>query len=122
MNAAIYFVVFGAGLGFYDGFFGPGVGSFWAISLVLLQGQTFGRATAVTKLMNATSNLTSLALFAFGSHIDYAAGIAMAAGQIVGGRVGAGLVVTRGARFVRPIFIVMAAATLARLLWTNHVR
>ena len=122
MHAGTYFACFGLGLGFYDGFFGPGVGSFWAISLVLLLGQSFSRATATTKVMNATSNVTSLALFALGGNIDYAAGAAMAAGQILGGRIGAGLVVTRGARFVRPIFIVMAAATLARLLWVRYAR
>ncbi len=122
MHAGGFFVVFGLGLGFYDGFFGPGVGSFWAISLVLLLGQAFGRATATTKVMNATSNVVSLVVFAIGGHIDYGAGIAMAAGQLLGGRIGAGLVVTRGARFVRPIFIVMAAATLARLLWVRYAK
>jgi uncharacterized membrane protein YfcA len=117
-----FFIIFGLSLGFYDGFFGPGVGSFWAISLVLLLGQSFGRATATTKVMNATSNVTSLALFALGGHVHYGAGLAMAAGQILGGRIGAGLVVTRGAKFVRPIFIVMAGATLARLLWVQYAR
>jgi uncharacterized membrane protein YfcA len=120
MHRRTFFVIFGLGLGFYDGFFGPGVGSFWAISLVLVLGQSFAGATAVTKVMNATSNVASLALFALGGHVNYGAGIAMALGQVLGGRIGAGLVVTRGARFVRPIFIVMAAATLARLLWVSY--
>lgn len=120
MQAPAFFVLFGLGLGFYDGFFGPGVGSFWAISLVLVLGQSFARATAVTKVMNATSNVASLALFAIGGHVHYGAGLAMAAGQVLGGRIGAGLVVTRGARFVRPIFMIMAAATLARLLWVRY--
>jgi uncharacterized membrane protein YfcA len=120
MRGGTFFALFGLGLGFYDGFFGPGVGSFWAISLVLLLGQTFARATAITKIMNATSNVAALALFAARGHVDYGAGAAMALGQVVGGRIGAGLVVTRGARFVRPIFIVMATATLARLLWVRY--
>ncbi|PTY00522.1 TSUP family transporter [Opitutus sp. ER46] len=120
LGRAAFFVCFGLGLGFYDGFFGPGVGSFWAIALVLLLGQNFGRATATTKVMNATSNVASLALFAAAGQVHYGAGLAMAAGQILGGRIGAGLVVTRGARFVRPIFMVMAAATLARLLWVQY--
>lgn len=120
MPRTAFFVVFGLGLGFYDGFFGPGTGSFWAIALVLLLGQRFGEATATTKVMNATSNVTALALFAFGGQVNYGLGLAMAAGQVVGGRLGAGLVVTRGARFVRPIFIVVAGATLARLLWVRY--
>ncbi len=116
----IFFIAFGLGLGFYDGFFGPGVGSFWAIAFVLLLGQSFSRATALTKVMNATSNVASFALFALAGNVHYVAGIAMAAGQLLGGRIGAGLVITRGARFVRPIFMIMAAATLLRLLWVTY--
>jgi uncharacterized membrane protein YfcA len=122
MPPAYFFAVFGLALGFYDGFFGPGTGSFWAIALVLLLGQTFAKATATTKVMNATSNLASLALFLLGGHVHFGAGLVMAAGQVVGGRVGAGLVVSRGARFVRPVFIVMATAILARLLWSRYAR
>lgn len=122
LSPGLFFAGFGLTLGFYDGFFGPGVGSFWAISLVLLLGQTFAQATAATKVMNATSNLVALALFAAAGNVHYGAGAIMAAGQVIGGRLGAGLVLTRGARFVRPIFLLMAAATLARLLWLQHSR
>lgn len=120
MTRPLFFGLFGLGLGFYDGFFGPGTGSFWAIALVLLLGQNFTRATATTKVMNATSNVTSLALFAMAGLVHLGAGLAMAAGQLVGGRLGAHLVVTRGARFIRPVFLVMVTLTLARLLWVNY--
>ena len=120
LRAGVFYVTFGLLLGFYDGFFGPGVGSFWAIAFVLLLGQSFARATALTKAMNATSNVTALALFAIGGHVHFGAGIAMALGQVLGGRLGAGLVLTRGAKFVRPIFMIMAAATLVRLLWVTY--
>lgn len=122
LRAPVFFPVFGFGLGFYDGFFGPGVGAFWAIALVLLLGHGFTRATAVTKVMNATSNVASLALFATAGLLHLGAGAAMAAGQLVGGRLGAGLVVTRGARFVRPVFLTMVTLTLARLLWVRYGR
>lgn len=122
MNTTLFFVAFGLGLGFYDGFFGPGTGSFWAIALVLLLGQNFTRATAITKVMNATSNVASLALFATAGLVHFGAGLAMAAGQIVGGRIGAGLVVTRGARFIRPVFLTMVSLTLARLLWISYFK
>lgn len=118
--APVFFTCFGLGLGFYDGFFGPGTGSFWTISLVALLGQNLMRATATTKIMNATSNLASLALFAAAGLVNLPAGLSMAAGQLVGGRIGAGLVVTRGARFVRPVFLTMVALILARLLWVNY--
>lgn len=121
MSTHVYFVVFGLGLGFYDGFFGPGTGSFWAISLVLLLGQNFTRATALTKVMNATSNLVALAVFAAAGLVHLGAGLTMAAGQLVGGRLGAGLVMTRGAQFIRPLFLTMVTLTLARLIWVSYV-
>ena len=119
MGYPAFYTVFGLGLGFYDGFFGPGVGSFWAIAFVLLCGQNLTRATAHTKVMNATSNLASLALFAAAGLVHLAAGLVMAAGQVAGARLGAGLVVRRGSRFVRPAFLAMAALTILRLLWLN---
>ena len=121
IGATAFFAVFGFGLGFYDGFFGPGVGSFWAIAFVLLRGHNLTRATAHTKVMNATSNLVSLAMFAGAGLVHLGAGVVMAAGQVIGARLGAGLVVRRGSRFVRPAFLVMATLTIARLLWTNLV-
>jgi uncharacterized membrane protein YfcA len=120
--APLFFTAFGLGLGFYDGFFGPGTGSFWAIALVLLLGQNFTRATAFTKIMNATSNLASLALFAAAGLVHLGAGATMAAGQLVGGRLGAGLVVTRGARLIRPVFLIVVSLTLARLLWVSYAK
>ena len=122
LGAGTFFTGFGLVLGFYDGFFGPGVGSFWIVALVLLLGCNFLRATAHAKVMNAASNLASLALFALGGEVDYAAGLVMGAGQIVGGRLGAGLAVKRGARFVRPLFLTMVVAAMARLIWLNWRR
>jgi uncharacterized protein len=112
-----FFACAGLGLGFYDGFFGPGAGSFWTILLVVVLGQNFMKATGHTKVVNLASNLAALLFFAAGGHVDYAAGLCMAVGQVAGGRLGAGLVVKNGARFVRPIFLVVVTATVTRLLW-----
>lgn len=122
MSAGWFFAGFGVVLGFYDGFFGPGVGSFWAIALITVMGFNFTKATAWTKVMNATSNVAALALFAAFGRVDYRAGVVMAAGQIIGGRLGAGLVVTRGARFVRPLFLGIVGLTLMRLLYVVFFR
>ena len=122
LPAGLFYAIFGLGLGFYDGFFGPGTGSFWAIAFVLLLGQNLTRATAHTKVMNATSNLASLALFALAGLVDLGSGAAMGAGQLAGARLGASLVVRKGSRFVRPAFLAMAALTIARLLWLNLAR
>ncbi len=112
-----FLAVVGLTLGFYDGFFGPGVGAFWTIAFVLGLGYNFKKATGYTKVMNLTSNLAAVLLFAGARRIDYPAALVMAAGQVGGARLGAGLVVKNGARFVRPIFLVVVAATVARLVW-----
>lgn len=119
MGRVPFFSCFGLGLGFYDGFFGPGAGSFWTIALVVVLGQNFMRATGHTKVMNLASNLAAVLLFARAGQIDYGAALVMAAGQVGGARLGAGLVVRNGARFVRPIFLLVVAATVTRLLWVE---
>ncbi len=120
LGADLFYSAFGLGLGFYDGFFGPGVGSFWALALILLLGQNFARATAHTKVMNLTSNLVSLALFASAGSVHLGAGLVMGTGQVVGARLGSRLVVRRGAKFIRPIFLGVVTLTLIRLIWISY--
>jgi uncharacterized membrane protein YfcA len=72
--------------------------------------------------MNLTSNAASLAFFAVAGAVVVAPGLALAAGQIIGGRLGAHLAMTRGARFVRPIFLVMAVLTVAKLIYQHYVK
>jgi uncharacterized membrane protein YfcA len=113
----LFFAAAGLGFGFYDGFFGPGVGSFWVLAIMLALGFNMTKATGWTKVMNFTSNVVSLAVFALGGHVWLVEGLVMAAGEIVGARIGAGLVVKRGARLIRPIFISVALAITVKLLW-----
>lgn len=117
-----FYTAFGLGLGFYDGFFGPGVGSFWTMAFIAIQGFNYTRAAGYTRVMNATSNVAALALFALHGTVHLGAGLAMGAGQLVGARLGAGLVVKKGARFVRPIFLTMVTLTLLRLLYVTFSR
>jgi len=116
MKSATFHFVFGLALGFYDGFFGPGTGSFWAMAYVMLLGFNLTKATARTKLMNFTSNAASLAMFLIGGKAQLVAGLVMGAGQLFGARLGAKMVVARGARFIRPIFIAVVLAVSVRLL------
>jgi uncharacterized membrane protein YfcA len=122
MSANLFWGLAGLGLGFYDGIFGPGTGSFWTIALVLLMGQDFMAATGHTKVMNATSNLAALLLFVAGGQVHWLAGGVMAVGQLVGARVGAGLVVKKGTRFIRPVFLTMVALTIGRLAYVELTR
>jgi len=112
----IFFVAFGVVLGFYDGFLGPGTGSFWTLLLIALLGFEFLRATATSKVMNATSNVVGFAFFLAAGKVNFRAGLAMGAGQLIGAKLGTRLAVRGGARFVRPVFLCAVTALLIRLL------
>lgn len=109
-------------IGFYDGFFGPGTGTFWTMAGLLGMGWNLLAATAYTKAMNLSSNLASLALFLITGHVRFGVGGVMALGQMIGGRLGAGVAVKGGARFIRPIFLSMVILLAAKLLWDLLVR
>ena len=107
---------FGVLLGFYDGFFGPGTGTFWAVACVSLLGFNLTKATAYTKAMNFASNVGSLAVFLLGGQIHFGAGLLMGVGQWTGARLGSRLVIRKGARFIRPVFVAVVLAITVKLL------
>ena len=74
MPASFFFIIAGLILGFYDGFFGPGVGSFWAMAFVFWRGMDLTKATGATKLMNFTSNIVSCIIFLAGGFVWFGAG------------------------------------------------
>ncbi|WP_107850334.1 TSUP family transporter [Oceanimonas marisflavi] len=113
-------LVVGTGVGFYDGFFGPGTGSFFALGFIALAGYSMGKATAHTKLLNFTSNFASLLFFILGGQVVWIAGLAMAAGQFLGARLGSRMVVTRGTRIIRPMLVTVSLVMSARLLWQQY--
>jgi uncharacterized membrane protein YfcA len=106
----------GAGVGFYDGFFGPGTGTFFAMGYVALLGYNLRRATAHTKLLNFTSNLAALLFFLPGGHIVWGFGLPMAAGQLLGAWIGSHLVLRHGTRLVRPVLVAASLAVSLKLL------
>jgi len=122
MEPLLFYTLFGVVLGFYDGFFGPGVGSFWTIAFVAVLGLDFVRASAHARFMNFASNAAALLLFALAGTVLLLPGLVLGAGQLIGGRLGAHLALTRGARFVRPIFLVMAGLTVLKLLYQHQFR
>lgn len=121
MPRHLFFVLFGFGLGFYDGFFGPGTGSFWAAALLIVLGLDMRKASGTTKIMNFTSNFVALCVFIYNDNVFYSAGITMAVGQVLGARVGSGLAIKKGARFIRPIFLIVVFATILRLVYTTYL-
>lgn len=117
LSLAAFACLAGGVLGFYDGFFGPGTGTFWALACISLLGLELTRATAFTKVVNLTSNLASLLIFVWKDCVDYRIAAAMIAGQLIGGRLGAHMAIKHGAAFIRVIFIGVVFALVAKLLW-----
>ncbi len=120
MHPFLFYVSAGLGLGFYDGFFGPGTGSFWTIAFVVFLGQNLKKATAHTKIMNATSNLTSLAFFLAGGKVLWIPGLLMGSGQLLGASIGSHLVLRKGTRFVRVFFLGVVAVTIAKVFYSAY--
>ncbi|MBL9180691.1 MAG: TSUP family transporter [Verrucomicrobiaceae bacterium] len=117
LGMAAFAGVAGCVLGFYDGFFGPGTGTFWAMACISLAGMELTRATAFTKVANLTSNLASLAVFVISDRVNYSIAAAMIAGQLLGGRWGASMAIRHGAPFIRVIFLSVVFAMVIKLLW-----
>ena len=111
------YIPVGGVIGFYDGFFGPGTGSFFTSSLVALRGYGLTKATALTKLFNWTSNVAAVLLFALGGKVIWLLGACMAVGAMSGGWLGSHTAMRFGARLIRPLLIVASLGLTARLLW-----
>ncbi|AFQ44597.1 TSUP family transporter [Desulfosporosinus meridiei] len=108
--------LFAFALGFYDGFFGPGTGSFLIFSFIALFGFDFVIASANSKVLNFTSNIASLFLFAWNGKVLYSYGVPMAVFMILGSYVGTRLAIHRGAALVKPLFIIMSLLVAAKLI------
>jgi len=106
----------GTGVGFYDGFFGPGTGTFFTMGYVSLLGFSLTRATAHTKLLNFTSNLAALLFFIPGGHIIWSIGLLMGAGQLIGAWIGSHMVMRHGTGLVRPLLVLVSIAVSIKLL------
>jgi uncharacterized membrane protein YfcA len=117
LSPAVFACLGGSVLGFYDGFFGPGTGTFWTIACVSLLGLELTRATAFTKVVNLTSNIASAVVFAATVPVRYDVAAAMIAGQLIGGRIGSGMVLKHGAGLIRVVFITVVLAIVGKLLW-----
>jgi uncharacterized membrane protein YfcA len=105
----------GLAIGFYDGFFGPGTGSFLLFAFVRLFGMDFLRATASAKVVNVATNISAIALFASSGPILWQVGIAMAVCNLLGAQVGAALALRHGSAFIRKAFLVVVVVLIAKL-------
>ncbi len=112
-----YYGIIGAVIGFYDGFLGPGTGSFLIICFVGWLGCSFLQGSAYSKLTNLASNVAASLMFASGHHIIYKLALPMAACNILGNLIGAKLAIKKGSRFVRVVFLVVIVGILSQFVY-----
>lgn len=112
----------GAISGFYDGFFGPGTGSFLVFFFVRLLGYDFLSASAAAKLINTATNVAALILFAAKGHIWWHFVVAMAVANVLGSLLGTRLALKHGTGFVRAVFIVVVSALILKTGYDAFLR
>jgi uncharacterized membrane protein YfcA len=105
----------GLGIGFYDGLFGPGTGTFLVFLLVIVIGYEFLKASATAKLVNISTNLGAIATFQITGHIWWRLGLALAFANVTGALIGSRLAIRGGSPLVRKIFLLVVAALIAKL-------
>lgn len=104
-------------LGFYDGFFGPGTGSFLIFGLIAIFKFDFLRAGGNARILNFTSNVSALAMFAISGKINYLIGIPFAIAMIFGARFGTVFALNHGSKYIKPIFITMSLCVAGKMLF-----
>ncbi len=104
-------------IGMYDGFYGPGTGTFLIIAFTVFAGMTVNSANAQAKVINLTSNITSLAVFLLNGQVLIPLGLAAAACNMAGSWIGSGLAISRGAKIVRPVILLVLLLLLAKILF-----
>ena len=103
-------------IGMYDGFYGPGTGTFLIIAFTVLAKMSVPAANAQAKVINLTSNITSLAVFLLNGQVILLLGLAGAACNMAGNWLGSGLAIKRGAKIVRPVILAVLALLLIKIL------
>ncbi|OIQ66912.1 hypothetical protein GALL_515160 [mine drainage metagenome] len=108
-------------MGFYDGFFGPGTGSFLVFLFVRLLGYDFLRASAAAKLLNTVTNSAALLLFIVKGHVWWNFVLAMALANVLGSLLGTRLAIKHGTGFVRGVFLLVVSALILKTSWDAFV-
>ncbi|MEK8030964.1 TSUP family transporter [Ideonella sp. DXS29W] len=112
----------GLTIGFYDGFFGPGTGSFFVFLFVRVLGFDFLHASASAKLMNTATNLAALVLFTWKGHVWWQVAAVLAVANVAGSLIGTRLALKHGAGFVRGVFIVVVGALILKTGYDAFLR
>ena len=108
-------------IGFYDGIFGPGTGMFLIMAFTLIFSQSFLRSATMSKVVNTSTNLGALVVFAIGGHVHWQLGLVLAVANIAGAQVGARTVLGGGSRFVRYALLTLVIVMSVHLSWQQIV-
>lgn len=112
-----YGVLLSVVIGFYDGFIGPGTGSFLVLGCIVVLGFDFLQASAHAKMINLATNLGSILLFLLKGKIIWSIALPMAVANALGGWIGAKTAITKGNQFIRKVFLLVVIGTLLRFAW-----
>jgi hypothetical protein len=112
-----YSILISVVIGFYDGFIGPGAGSFLVLAFITLMGFDFLKASANAKMVNLATNLGSILFFVSSERIIYAIAIPMAISNAIGGAIGARLAIVKGNKFIRIFFLIVVTGTIIRFAY-----
>ncbi|MGG0757402.1 TSUP family transporter [Brevibacillus laterosporus] len=110
-------ILFAFLIGFYDGFFGPGTGSFFVFLMVLLFGYDFVIAAGNGRILNLASNISSLAVFIWNGKVLFSIGLVMGLAMILGATLGARVAVMTGVRYVRPLFLIVSVSLITKMVY-----
>ena len=113
-NTTVYAAAFAILIGFYDGFIGPGAGSFMILFFISALGFDFLKASAHSKLVNVSTNLGSIVFFSGSGNILYQYAIPMAVFNFTGSLIGSRLAILKGNKFIRVFFLLVIAGTIIR--------
>ena len=113
-------VILGLTIGFYDGFFGPGTGSFLLFGFVRFFGFDFLHASAATKLVNVATNLAAILMLASLGQINWPLGFAMMIANIAGSQFGSRLAIKHGSAFVRKAFLLIVSVLILKSAWNAY--
>ena len=112
----ILFNLFIFAIGFYDGFFGPGTGSFFVLTFIIIKGANIMQSTAITKLLNFASNFAAFIIFALQGYVIWYLGLVMAVAQIAGAFTGSRFAIRNGEKVVRPVLVIVSILLSLRIL------
>ena len=119
INISSFAIIAAFPLGFYDGFFGPGTGTFVSLAFISLLGFNLSKATAHAKILNCTSVLAALLYFIVFGEIAWSVGLVMLSGQMLGAYAGARTVISNGQTIIRPVVVLVCMAMAIKLIFDS---